>query len=386
MSTGVVVLGSTGSVGETTLRVLRMHADKFRLAGLAAGRRVERLAEQIREFRPEAVSVERSEDARTLRQAFPGLQVFEGTSGPVQLVELSGVRIVMAAIVGAQGLAATYRAVQLGLRVALANKEALVMAGGLMMDAAHRSGAELLPVDSEHCAVFQCLKGESVRHVRKILLTASGGALRDRPLEGIEKATVEEVLAHPTWKMGPKITVDSATMMNKGLEVIEAHHLFAVPLDRIGVLLHPQSLIHSMVEFEDGSVLAQIAATDMALPVQYALTYPARLPGVLDYLDFAKGPALSFSEPDPQRYPCLGLAREAAASSGAHSVALNAANEVAVAAFLEERLAYGNIPRVIETVLYATPEAAPGTLEEVYALDAEARIRAAEALGQEGRS
>jgi len=384
MKTGVVVLGSTGSVGETALRVLRQHADRFEVVGLAAGRRVERLAEQIREFSPQAVSVGREEDARALGEAFPGLEVHSGPGGPVALVERPSSRTVIAAIVGARGLAATYRAVQLGRRVALANKEALVMAGGLMMDAARRSGAELLPVDSEHCAVFQCLKGESVRHVRRILLTASGGALREHPLDALASATVEQVLAHPTWKMGPKITVDSATMMNKGLEVIEAHHLFATPLERIDVLLHPQSLVHSLVEFEDGSVLAQLATTDMALPVQYALTYPARLPGVLERLDLATSPPLCFSEPDPVRYPCLGLARHAAARSGAHAVALNAANEVAVQAFLDERLTYGAIPGLIEDVLAATDAAAPASLEEVYEVDAASRRMAVEVAARVG--
>ncbi len=384
MSTGVVLLGSTGSVGETALKVLRLHPDAFHVVGLAAWRRVERLAEQVREFRPRAVSVGRAEDARRLREAFPGLEVHSGPDGAVRLVEHSEGHTVVAAIVGSRGLASTYRAVQLGRRVALANKEALVMAGRLMMEAAHRSGAELLPVDSEHCAVFQCLKAESPRHVRRILLTASGGALRDLPREALPEARLEQVLAHPTWRMGRKITVDSATMMNKGLEVIEAHHLFGVPLGRISVVIHPQSLVHSMVEYEDGSVLAQLAATDMAMPVQYALTYPARLPGAIPFLDLAAGPALTFSEPDPLRYPCLGLAREAAARSEGHAIALNAANEVAVQAFLDGRIRFGALPGVIRGVLERTPDATPSGLEEIYGADDSARRRAEALVARAG--
>lgn len=376
MTTGVAVLGSTGSVGETALRVIRHLSGSFHVAGLAAGRRVERLAEQVREFRPRIVSVAQEEDAARLRAEFPEMEVLSGPRGSAVVAEAPDARIVIAAIVGAEGLPATYRAVQKGKRVALANKEALVMAGRIMMEAARRSGAELLPVDSEHCAVFQCVRGESKRGIRRILLTASGGALRDYPLEEIESAPLDRVLKHPTWAMGRKITVDSATMMNKGLEVIEAHHLFDVPLERISVLLHPQSVVHSMVEYVDGSIMAQLATADMALPVQYALTYPIRSPGAQEFLDLAAIQRLDFSEVDARRYPCLDLARQAAATSEAHTVAMNAANEEAVAAFLHGRISFGGIHRLIRRVLDATPPSQVSGLEQVLAFDGAARVHA----------
>jgi 1-deoxy-D-xylulose-5-phosphate reductoisomerase len=380
MSTGVSILGSTGSVGETTLRVIAHLADQFHVVGLAAGRRLDRMVEQVREFHPVIVSVERAEDAEELRLLFPELEVVFGSHGATQVAEAPEAKIVMAAIVGSQGLAPTYRAVQQGKRVALANKEALVMAGRLMIDAAHRSGAELLPVDSEHCAVFQCARGESTKHIRRILLTASGGSLRDAPLGEIEDAPVDRVLAHPTWKMGRKITVDSATMINKGLEVIEAHYLFGVPLEKIGVVIHPQSIVHSMVEYVDGSVMAQLATTDMALPVQYALTYPLRREGVLEMLDLATMGTLTFKEAEPARYPCLQLAREAAETSEAHTIAMNAANEEAVTAFLAGRIPFGGIHRCIALVLESTVASSASGLEEVLALDKSGRALAREAL------
>jgi 1-deoxy-D-xylulose-5-phosphate reductoisomerase len=386
MSTGVAVLGSTGSVGTTTLRVVRhLGRNAFRVVGLAAGKRMEVLEEQIREFDPLLVSVQSPEDAGRLRQKFPRLDVMQGPAGNVAVATMGEAHIVMAAIVGAAGLEPTYRAVLLGKRVALANKEALVMAGRFVMDAARRHGAELLPVDSEHCAVFQCLRGESVSHVRKILLTASGGSLRNHPMESLASATVDEVLNHPTWKMGRKITVDSATMMNKGLEIIEAHHLFQVNLGRIDVLLHPQSLVHSLVEFEDGSMMAQLAVTDMALPVQYSLTYPARMPGTLQFLDLAACTDLSFSHPDPLRFPCMGLARRAAETSEEHVIALNAANEVAVEAFLGGRIAYGEIAAVIEGVLEGTEGTRLGAFEEVFERDGWARELAWRLVGEHSR-
>ncbi len=380
MSTGVSILGSTGSVGETTLRVIAHLSDQFHVVGLAAGRRLERMVEQVRAFHPSIVSVERAQDADELRRLFPELEVAHGSHGATQVAEAPDARIVMAAIVGSNGLAPTYRAVQRGKRVALANKEALVMAGRLMIDAAHRSGAELLPVDSEHCAVFQCARGESPKHIRRIVLTASGGSLRDAPLGEIEDAPVDRVLAHPTWKMGRKITVDSATMINKGLEVIEAHYLFGVPLDRIGVVIHPQSIVHSMVEYVDGSVMAQLATTDMALPVQYALTYPVRREGVLDMLDLTAMGTLTFKEAEASRYPCLKLAREAAEASEAHTIAMNAANEEAVAAFLAGRIPFGGIHRCIAWVLERTVASSASSLEQVLALDTSGRALAREAL------
>jgi len=368
MSTGVSILGSTGSIGETALRVIRHLSGSFHVTGLAAGQNVQRLSEQVEEFRPKVVSVAELQHAAELKLRFPDLEVLYGTYGATMVAEMPEARTVVAAIVGSEGLAPTYRAVQKGKRVALANKESLVMAGRLVMDAAHRSGAEILPVDSEHCAVFQCLRGESPKHVRKIILTASGGSLRDASLHELEAAPREQVLSHPTWKMGRKITVDSATMMNKGLEVIEAHHLFGIPIDAISVLMHRQSVVHSLVEFVDGSLMAQLASADMALPVQYALTYPLRSPGLQSSVDLAAVKTLCFDDPDPRRYPCLSLARQAAVTSEAHTIALNAANEVAVAAFLDGFIPFGAMPRLISKVLDATFPTTPGELEQVLAL------------------
>jgi 1-deoxy-D-xylulose-5-phosphate reductoisomerase len=247
-----------------------------------------------------------------------------------------------------------------------------------------RSGAEMLPVDSEHCAVFQCVRGENKRQIRRIILTASGGSLRDLPLEEVETAPLDRVLKHPTWKMGRKITVDSATMMNKGLEIIEAHHLFNVPMDRICVLLHPQSIVHSMVEYVDGSVMAQLATADMALPVQYALTYPIRSPGSQEFLDLSAIQSLSFTDVDAKRFPCLDLARQAARTSEAHVISMNAANEEAVQAFLEGHIPFGHIQRIIRRVLDATTPAAPGALEQVLAFDSQGRQLARRALAAGG--
>ncbi len=380
--TGVVVLGSTGSVGETALRVLEQHAERFYVVGLAAGKRVKRLAEQIAKFKPLAVSVTRAEDATLLKERFKEVEVYSGPEGPVRLAERPEARTVVAAIVGSQGLPSTFRAVQMGRRLALANKETLVMAGRLVFDAARKSGAELLPVDSEHCAIFQCLQGEKASSARRLILTASGGALRDLPLKALPEATVEQVLRHPTWKMGRKITVDSATMMNKGLEIIEAHHLFKVPMEQIGVLIHPQSVVHSMVEFRDGSLIAQMASPDMALPVQFALTYPERVEGMVAPLDLAKGPPLTFFEASANRYPCLALAREAASTSEAHAITLNAANEVAVQAFLDGKLRFGEMAGLISGVLDETEARAPGAVNEVLELDATARRLAHERLAR----
>ena len=375
MKKGVSVLGSTGSVGTTTLEVLRRLSSTYRVVGLAAGRRVELLEEQINEFKPLVVSVGLEKDAARLKKKFPKVEVMHGRSGAVEVAGVGEADVVVAAIVGGEGLAPTYRAVSAGKRVALANKEALVMAGRIMMAAAKRSGAELLPVDSEHCAIFQCLQGERLDRVRRIILTASGGALRDRPLKRLASAKVEEVLEHPTWKMGAKITVDSATMVNKGLEIIEAHHLFGLPLDKIDVMIHPQSIVHSMVEFQDGSVICQMATPDMALPVQYAITYPLRVRRE-DSLDLANLAPLTFSAPDPKRFPCLGLFRRAANASEAHVVALNAANEVAVNAFLKGGIGFGGIRSMLEDAVSSCEHGRFTDIEEVFEADHEARDRA----------
>lgn len=383
MSRGIAILGSTGSIGRTTLKVVRALPD-FHVAGLAAGRHVELVEEQIREFSPKIVSVTDEKEAKRLAKDFPDVEVLYGLYGASLVAEAPEAETVVAAISGSEGLSPTFRAVKKGKRVALANKESLVMAGRLMMETARRTGAKVLPVDSEHCAVFQCIKGESANHVRRIILTASGGALRDEPAGSLGDAAVEKVLAHPNWSMGRKITVDSATMTNKALEVIEAHYLFNVPIDKISVMIHRESVVHSMVEFVDGSLMAQLAETDMMLPVQYALTYPVRVEGPMPSLDLAKLNSLTFSEPDAGRYPCLGMGREAAKTSEAHIIAFNAANETAVAAFLGRRIPFGGIERVIASVLDSTVSVAPSGLEEILSLHAGALREAEKAVASTG--
>ena len=383
MSRGIAILGSTGSIGQTTLKVVRALPD-FHVVGLAAGHHVELVEEQIREFSPKIVSVTNEGEAKRLAGMFPDVEVLHGLYGASLVAEAQGAETVVAAISGSDGLAPTFRAVKKGKRVALANKESLVMAGRLLMDTARRTGAKILPVDSEHCAVFQCIKGESTKHIRRIILTASGGALRDEPAGSLGDATVEQVLAHPNWSMGRKITVDSATMTNKALEVIEAHYLFNVPIDKISVMIHRESVVHSMVEFVDGSLMAQLAETDMMLPVQYALTYPVRVEGPMPSLDLEKLNSLTFFEPDAGRYPCLGMGREAAKTSEAHMIAFNAANEAAATAFLDGKISYGGIERVIASVLDSTVPAAPSSLEEILSLHKGAQRQAEKVVASGG--
>lgn len=376
MTIKLSILGSTGNIGESTIRVVRALKGKARIVGLAAGKNIERVIEQIKEFSPEAVSVKDEEDARTIRKAFPRLDVLYGPQGACEIAALPEAQTVVAGIVGIAGLPSTYRAIKLGKRVALANKEALVTAGTLMTKAARRSGAELIPVDSEHCAIFQCLRGENIRQVSRILLTGSGGALRDYPIDEIKNATLEEVMKHPTWRMGRKITVDSATLMNKGLELIEASYLFGLPAEKIEVVIHRESIVHSLVEFLDGSVMAQLAAPDMALPIQYAITFPIRATGDVPKLDFSTMKSLSFESPSLKRYPCFKLAQEAFATSEAHTIALNSANEVAVKAFIGGRIKFGAIHSTIKKVLGKTLPYQPQTIEEVLHADEKARAAA----------
>ncbi|MGH7418722.1 MAG: 1-deoxy-D-xylulose-5-phosphate reductoisomerase, partial [Candidatus Rokuibacteriota bacterium] len=329
----VVLLGSTGSIGRQTLDVAA-HLGDVQIAGLATQGNVELLAAQAEQVRPEAVAVGEPEAAARLRAALPkSITVLEGPSGLADLAALPGADLVLVAVVGVAGLAPTLAALRAGKDVALATKEALVAAGALVTAEARRQSAAILPVDSEHSAIFQCLRDIPRDELRRVLLTASGGPFRDRPLEAIYGATPEEALSHPTWKMGKKITVDSATLMNKGFEVIEARWLFDLPPERIEVVIHPQSLVHGMVELIDGSILAQVAPPDMRLPIQYALTYPQRRPSMMSPLrwDRAGGVTMTFARPDRDRFPALGLAYEALAVGGTMPAALNAANEVAVA-------------------------------------------------------
>ena len=382
---GIVVLGSTGSIGRSTLDVVARHPDRFRAVALSARQDVDTLYEQCLAHRPDCVAMLEPEAAQRLRSRLSAVglrcEVLSGPEGMRTVAAIEGADSVMAAIVGAAGLEPTLAAVRAGRRVLLANKEALVMAGGLFIDAVERHGAELLPIDSEHNAIFQCLPRDFARGlahggVRRILLTASGGPFRAVPIERLEAVTPDEACAHPNWVMGRKISVDSATMMNKGLEVIEAHWLFGLPRSRIDVVIHPQSVIHSMVEYEDGSVLAQMGNPDMRTPIAHALAYPDRVEAGVERLDLTRMAALSFEAPDLVRFPCLALAFRALEQGGAAPIALNAANECAVERFLAGAVPFQGIARVVEEVLDATRLPPPTDLASVAEADREARHRA----------
>jgi 1-deoxy-D-xylulose-5-phosphate reductoisomerase len=379
------ILGSTGSIGRQCLSVVEALPDRFGVVALAAGANLEELLGQIERHRPEVVSVgdaQRADElSRKLREKkvsrFP--EIHHGREGMLAAGTHPKADIVVSAAVGVVGLEATYEAVKLGKTVALSNKEVLVAAGELVMAAAKKAGRELLPVDSEHNAVHQCLRGGTHGEVRRLVLTASGGPFRKTPLAALANVTTEQALAHPNWRMGNRITIDSATMMNKGFEIIEARWLFGMRPDQIEVVVHPQSTIHSMVEFVDGSILAQLGPTDMRMPIQYALTYPERIASNNQVaLDWTKLKRLDFAKASARRFPCLRLAREALKKGGALPCALNAADEIAVAAFLERRLPFLGIPEVIERVLGRTPRVRFEKMEDVLTADAEARRMARE--------
>jgi 1-deoxy-D-xylulose-5-phosphate reductoisomerase len=385
----ISILGSTGSIGVSTLSVVDSLSDKFVVAGLAAGRDVQALARQIARYHPRLASVADERDIPALKQAMQAAgvetppRIMFGDAGLVAVACLDGVDTLVSATVGAVGFLPTYKALAMGRRVCLANKETLVMAGELMTRAARESGAELLPVDSEHNALHQCMRGEHVGEIKRLILTASGGPFRQASVEKMREATVEEALAHPTWQMGSKITIDSATLMNKGLEVIEAGWLFGFTGDRISVAVHPQSIVHSMIEMVDGSIIAQLGVTDMRLMIQYALTYPDRLPTDLPALGLDKLARLEFFDPDFERFPCLRLAYEAMREGGTMPAALSAANEIAVASFLNRRTRFMDIPRVIEATMEAHDTKPCSSIEAVIEADRWARSHA-EAL-TEGR-
>lgn len=381
----IAVLGSTGSIGRQTLEVAGAMPDRFEVVALAAGRNVALLAEQAAKTRPRLVAVADEASACRLKEMVdPSVRVTWGTQGLVEAAVESQADIVVVAVVGAAGLVPTLSALAAGKRVALANKEALVAGGKVVMRALAAGGGELLPVDSEHSAIFQCLQGESRSAVRRLILTASGGPFRTATVEEMERATPEDALRHPTWSMGGKITVDSATLMNKGLEVIEAHWLFGIEYERIEVLIHPQSIVHSMVEFVDGSVKAQLGPPDMRLPIQYALCYPERAPKAWSELSLARAAALTFEPPDFERFPCLALAYEAGRAGGTAPAALNAANEVAVEAFLKGRIGFRDIARCVETVLEAHTVEEADDLESILAADAWARREASACITRLG--
>ena len=380
----LAILGSTGSIGQSTLRIVESYPDRFSVVSLAAGRNLDTAFEQCQRWRPRVISVADEQRASDLRRRLlsadiAGVEVIYGAAGTVHAATLPEVDFVVSAIVGVAGLEATYAAVVAGKTVGIANKECMVAAGEILMEEARRRNVTLLPIDSEHNAIHQCMRGGSQQEIRSIWLTASGGPFRTTPLEQFADITVEQALKHPTWVMGQRITIDSATMLNKGLEIIEACRLFHLPPRAIKVTIHPQSTIHSLVEFVDGSILAQLSVTDMRLPILYALTYPERIASELTF-DMAKLAQLDFSQPDFARFPCLRLAYEAAEIGGEHCVALNAADEIAVEAFLDKRIPFLAIPRTIEAVLEKTPHRHPSTIAEVLEADAHGRETARELL------
>ncbi|HPW54706.1 MAG: 1-deoxy-D-xylulose-5-phosphate reductoisomerase [Thermoanaerobaculaceae bacterium] len=374
----LAILGSTGSIGTSTLDVVARFPDRFEVVALAAGHNLELAAAQAKRYRPRLLATADEEDARWLRDELPGIEVLAGEAGRVAVATHPDASTVVGALVGALGLVPTWRALELGKDVLLANKETLVVAGALVMDLARRTGARLLPIDSEHSALHQALRSGAPEAVRRLILTASGGPFRTFPAAELEHVTVEQALAHPTWRMGAKITVDSATMMNKGLEIIEAHHLFGVEEARIEVVVHPESRVHSLVEFVDGTLIGQLSVNDMRLPILYALAYPERLPSPIGVLDLVEVGTLSFEPADEDRFPALRLARQALRAGGGMPAVMNAANEVAVQAFLARALRFVDIARVVEEVMAGSALGARplGTLAEALAADAEGRALA----------
>jgi 1-deoxy-D-xylulose-5-phosphate reductoisomerase len=380
----LVVLGSTGSIGVTTLDLVARFPDRFRATALAAGRNVERLAEQVRRFRPDAVATADAAGAATLRTLVPEYrgEILAGIEGIEQVATASGADLVISALVGAIGLRPTLAAIEAGHNVALANKEVLVVAGELVQTAARRRAVDVFPIDSEHNAIYQALHGHRRGDVKRIVLTASGGPFVHASLEELRHATPAQALRHPTWKMGAKITIDSSTLMNKGLEVIEAHWLFGLPADRIDVVIHPQSIVHSMVEYVDGSVLAQLGIPDMAIPISYILAFPERLPlAHLPALDLVQAGRLEFAAPDLERFPCLALAYRALRARGSAPAVLNAANEVLVEAFLNGGIGFLEIPAIAAAVLDRHAIQHDASLGALLEADAWARRTAAELAG-----
>jgi 1-deoxy-D-xylulose-5-phosphate reductoisomerase len=373
----IAILGSTGSIGRSTLSVVESYPDRFEVVTMAAGKNLETAFEQASRWKPRLLSVADESDANILRArlkntAARSTEVVHGAEGTVRVATHPEVDFVVSAIVGVAGLEATYEAVKAGKMLGLANKECLVAAGELITAEARRQGKPLLPIDSEHNAVHQCLRGGRMNEVERVWLTASGGPFLHTPKEKFASISVQQALNHPTWKMGRRITIDSATLMNKGFEVIEACRLFNLPPGQVSVMVHPQSTIHSMVEFVDGSILAQFSVTDMRLPILYALTYPERIPSDMRFpvMDLRQ---LEFCPPDMEKFPCLRLAYEGAEAGGAKSIALNAADEVAVAAFLEGHIRFDEIPRMIEQVVGETPAVKPESIKEVLGVDAQVR-------------
>ena len=375
----ISILGSTGSIGTQTLDIVTQHPDQFRVVGLATGSNVDSLAQQIKQFKPNIAAVCDEEKLPALQERLASLEdlpiLLGGEAGVAEVARYGDAESVVTGIVGCAGLLPTIAAIEAGKDIALANKETLIAGGPVVLPLVKKHGVKLLPADSEHSAIFQCLQGVPNNGLRRIILTASGGAFRDWSVEKLGSVTVQDALKHPNWSMGPKITVDSATLMNKGLEVIEAHYLFDLDYDQIDIVIHPQSIIHSLIELQDTSVLAQLGWPDMRLPLLYALSWPERIYTDWEPLDLVKAGDLTFGEPDHQKYPCMGLAYAAGRSGGAMPAVLNAANEQAVALFLHERIEFLDIPRLIEQVCdrFGSHNTATPSLEDIRAADQWAR-------------
>lgn len=378
----VAILGSTGSIGTQTLDVIDRHSELFEVYALTAHSNIDLLVEQAKRYRPEVVAIADERHYKTLREALDGLpiKVFAGADSICQIAAMSPIDTVVTAMVGYSGLLPTVRAIEAGKKIALANKETLVVAGELVTDLALRNRVDIIPIDSEHSAIFQCLVGENENSVEKLILTASGGAFRDTPKDDLRLATAADALRHPTWKMGAKITIDSATMMNKGFEVIEAHWLFDIPIDKIEVIIHPQSIVHSMVQFCDGSIKAQLGQPDMRHPIQYALTFPDRLNAQVERANLADIHQLTFERPDYEKFRNLGLAYDALRRGGNIPCILNAANEVAVDAFLKGKIGFFAMSDIIEQTISETAFISSPTLDDYIATDREARARTSEKI------
>jgi len=379
MKKSIVILGSTGSIGCSTLQVIKSMPGMFSVAGMTAGSNIELLEKQAKEFHPRAIAVMQEDKAAILRKRLGRtIKVLSGLEGINSIATLKGADLVVAAMVGAVGLQPVLSAISAGRDIALANKETLVMAGEIVMSRASRKGVRILPVDSEHSAVFQCI-GAGGQKIRRIILTASGGPFYMKTQKELSKVTVKETLNHPTWQMGDKVTVDSATLMNKGFEIIEAHHLFGVPYENIEVVIHPQSVVHSMVEFVDGSTIAQMGITDMRLPIQYALTYPQRMNSGLPNLQLLNR-KLTFEAPDTKRFPCLSYARRAGEKGGTMPAALNAADEMAVRAFLDTRIGFESIADLIRTIISAHQSVRNPGLGDILSADLQVRRKVGEIM------
>lgn len=378
----VAILGSTGSIGTQTLDVIDRHSELFEVYALTAHSNIDLLVEQAKRYRPEVVAIADERHYKTLREALDGLpvKVFAGADSICQIAAMSPIDTVVTAMVGYSGLLPTVRAIEAGKKIALANKETLVVAGELVTDLALRNRVDIVPIDSEHSAIFQCLVGENENSVEKLILTASGGAFRDTPKDDLRLATADDALRHPTWKMGAKITIDSATMMNKGFEVIEARWLFDIPIDKIEVIIHPQSIVHSMVQFCDGSIKAQLGQPDMRHPIQYALTFPDRLNAQVERANLADIHQLTFEKPDYEKFRNLGLAYDALRRGGNIPCILNAANEVAVDAFLKGKIGFFAMSDIIEQTISETAFISSPTLDDYIATDREARARSSEKI------